>query len=106
MSWSNITWQTAVLLYLPNLNPNVPLELEILPFLNSQKTHISPLPSAIENFKKFLEYLAVLSKDIRDLYIGRKINIYYLDLLVTFEIKKGGNSGINDNEKQNVWLER
>ena len=104
------TWQTAVLLYLPNLKHNIPLELEVLPFLKEKHrsggksidsgNFPGPIQDAIIKFKIFLEYLAVLSKDIRDLYIGRKINIYYLDLLVTFEIKKGGNSGINDNEKQ------
>ena len=100
VSWSNITWQTAVLLYLPNLKLNVPLELEILPFLNSQKTYISHLPSAIKNFKKFLEYLSILSKDIRDLYTGRTIKLYCLDVLVVFEIKKGGSTQSNNDEKK------
>ena len=93
------SWQSAVLLYLPNLDKTNIFELEVVPFIKEkhsfgEERDVGNFPSkmivALSKFKKFLEYLTVLSKDIRELYIGRTIKLYYLDLVATFEIKKGG----------------
>ena len=42
----------------------------------------------------------VLSKYIRDLYIGRIIKLYCLDVLVVFEIKKVWPTQSNNDEKK------
>ena len=109
------TWQTAVILYLPNIKPGQFLELEVLPFIKEKDNrsmtkmtdvkvdpgnYPAPIQDAIIKFKRFLEYLSILSKDIRDLYIGGRIKLHYLDLIATFEIKEGGNTETRNDNKE------